>query len=92
MADKSNTEQWINFKADDLSGDQLEAYNMLIEAKRQFEATFPCRENYELRFSYKGADFSRMGFTEIAKPKSRDEVKQNLAAWLASRKAAGIRT
>jgi len=90
MADKSN-ETWINFAAADLVDDQREAYEMLLEAKRAFEATFPVRDGFELRFSYKGADFSRMGFCELARSKSKDEVKTNLAAWLAARKAAGDR-
>jgi len=52
MADKSN-ETWINFAAADLVDDQREAYEMLLEAKRAFEATFPVRDGFELRFSYK---------------------------------------
>lgn len=90
MSDKSN-EVWINFKADDLEGDQAEAFKMLVQAKDLFEATFPCREGYTLRFSYKGADFSRMGFCEIAKPKSADAVKQNLSAWLQARRDANLK-
>ncbi len=91
MADKS-TETWINFTSVDLSPEQREAFEMFVEAKHAFEATFPCDDAHSLRFSYKGADFTRMGLCQIAKPKSTDAVKQSLADWLASKRASGSRT
>jgi hypothetical protein len=80
---------WINFTADDLDKDQREAYEMMVEARKQFEASFPCRDGFTYRFSYKG---ERMGMAEMAVPKSADAVKQSLQAWLASKRAAGTRT
>jgi hypothetical protein len=92
MADKSQELNWINFTADDLTPEQREAFDMMLEARKAFEATFPCRDGFTLRFSYKGADFTRMGLCEIAAPKSREAVKQSLADWLASKRATGSRT
>ena len=80
---------WINFTVDDLNKEQREAYEMMQEARKQFEATFPCREGFTYRFSYKG---DRLGIAEMAIPKSRDAVKQSLQDWLASKRATGART
>ena len=83
---------WINFTPADLTEDQREAFDMLVEARKQFEAAFTARPGYTFRFSYKGNDWDRLGMTEIAIPKSRDQVKQSLQDWLASKRAAGSRT
>ena len=88
MADKSDI-TWVNFTPADLSPAQREAYDMMIEAKAQFEATFIPRDGFAFRFSYKG---ERLGVAEIAVPKSREAVKQSLQDWLASKRAAGSRT
>ena len=80
---------WINFTPEDLDLGQRKAYDMMIEAKAQFEATFIPRDGFTYRFSYKG---ERMGMAEVARPRSSDEVKQSLQAWLASKRAAGSRT
>lgn len=82
---------WINFEAKDLEGDSKAAFELLTQAKAAFEATFPCRDGFTLRFSYKGADFSRMGVTEVAKPRSREAVATNLSAWIAQQRAANQR-
>ena len=80
---------WINFTVDDLNPEQRKAYDMMIEARHLFEATFPCRYGFTYRFSYKG---DRLGIAEMAAPKSREAVKQSLQDWLASKRAAGSRT
>ena len=80
---------WVNFTPADLSPEQRKAYDMMIEAKNLFEATFIPRDGFTFRFSYKG---ERLGVAEIALPKSRDAVKQSLQDWLASKRASGGRT
>ena len=92
MADKSQDMIWINFTPADLTEDQREAFDMLVEARKAFENTFTARPGFTFRFSYKGNDWDRLGMTEIAIPKSRDAVKQSLQDWLASKRAAGSRT
>ena len=82
---------WINFAADDLPQAQNDLFAAMIKAKAAFEASFPARPGYALRFSYKGADFSRMGFCEVAAPKSKAAVATSLSAWIASQKANGAR-
>ena len=80
---------WVNFTPADLTKDQHEAYDMMIEARQAFEATFIPRDGFAFRFSYKG---ERLGVAEVALPKSREAVKQSLQDWLASKRAAGSRT
>ena len=82
---------WINFTADDLPQAQADLFTALLAAKSAFEASFPVSPGKALRFSYKGADWSRMGMCEIAAPKTREQVTTSLAAWIASQKAAGAR-
>ena len=91
MADKSAME-WKNFTPADLTDEQREAFDMLVEARKQFEGTFPARSGFTYLFSYKGNAWERLGMTEIAIPKSREAVKQSLQDWLASKRAAGSRT
>ena len=81
--------EWINFIRADLTEKQQKAYDMMIEAKNIFEAGFNPPEGFEHRFSYKG---ERMGIALVEKPKSREQVKQSLQDWLASKRAAGSRT
>ena len=90
MSNDSNA-TWINFTADDLPQVQADLFAAMIAAKNAFEASFPCAPDKALRFSYKGADWSRMGMCEVAKPKPREAVTTSLAAWIASQKAAGAR-
>ncbi len=92
MAQDKTEATWINLTPDALAPEQKEAFDMFIEAKHQFESTFAPMPGHVIRFSYKGADFDKIGMCEIAAPKSRDAVKQNLQAWLAARRAAGSRT
>ena len=87
----ANEPTWINFKADDLSTEQRALHDAMLKARAAFEASFPVRDGFTLRFSYKGADFDRMGVTEVAKPKDKAAVAGNLAAWIASQKANGAR-
>lgn len=87
MANDKQNETWINFAADDLPQAQAELFNALVKAKLAFEASFPCRDGFSLRFSYKGADFSRMGFCEVAKPKDKATVTTSLSAWIAQQRA-----
>lgn len=90
MSDKPEA-SWINFTADDLPQAQADLFKALILAKQAFEASFPCRDGYALRFSYKGADFTRMGMTEVAKPKDKGAVATSLAAWIAQQRAANAK-
>ncbi len=92
MADKINDATWINFTADDLPQAQADLFKVMIEAKNAFEASFPARDGYTLRFSYKGADFTRMGMCEVARPKDKAAVATSLSAWIAAQRAAGART
>lgn len=82
---------WINFKANDLPAEQRALFDALVKAKAAFEASFPCREGFLLRFSYKGADFDRLGFCEVARPREKAAVAQNLAAWIATQRAANAK-
>lgn len=83
---------WINFTADDLPQAQSDLFAAMIKAKAAFEASFPCAPGKALRFSYKGADWSRMGMCEVAKPATREAVTTSLSAWIAAQKANGART
>src|SRR5262245_49577724 len=87
MTDNTNTATWINFTADDLPKEQHELFQAMLKAKQAFEASFPCRDGFALRFSYKGADFSRMGFCEVAAPKTKAQVATSLSAWIATQRA-----
>lgn len=88
MADKTNNETWINFTADDLPQAQADLFKALVSAKQAFEASFPARDGFTLRFSYKGADFTRMGFCEVAKPKDKAQVATSLSAWINAQREA----
>lgn len=90
MSDKP-TADWINFTADDLPQAQADLFKALTLAKQAFEASFPTREGFTLRFSYKGADFTRMGMCEVAAPKSKTAVATSLSAWIAAQKAANAK-
>ena len=90
MANDSNA-TWINFTADDLPQAQADLFAAMIAAKTAFEASFPANPGKTLRFSYKGADWSRMGMCEVDAPKTKAQVTTSLAAWLTAQKANGAR-
>lgn len=90
MANDTNA-TWINFTADDLPQAQADLFATMIAAKAAFEASFPVAPGKALRFSYKGADWSRMGMCEVAAPKSKEQVTTSLSAWIAAQKANGAR-
>lgn len=90
MTDKPDV-QWLNFSADDLPAEQNVLFKALLEAKRAFEASFPTREGFALRFSYKGAEWDKMGMCEVAAPKSKAAVATSLSAWIAAQKAANAK-
>lgn len=82
---------WLNFSADDLPQEQNELFKALLNAKHAFEASFPCSPGKALRFSYKGADWDKMGMCEVDKPKDKAAVATSLSAWIASQKAANAK-
>lgn len=82
---------WINFTSGDLPSEQRALFDAMIKAKAAFEASFPARDGYVLRFSYKGADFDRLGFCEVARPRDKTSVAANLSAWLATQRAANAK-
>lgn len=85
---RNDNATWINFTADDLPKEQHELFQALLKAKAAFEASFPAPEGKALRFSYKGADFSRMGFCAVAKPRDKAAVASSLSAWIAQQRSA----
>lgn len=82
---------WINFSADDLPQAQATLFTALLAAKTAFEQSFPCPDGKALRFSYKGADFTKMGMCAIDRPKDKAQVATSLSAWIAQQKAANAR-
>lgn len=79
---------WTNFKASELDGELKALHDAMLASRKAFEAAFPCREGYTLRFAYQGADWDRMGVAEVEKPKDKAAVAGRLSDWIASQRAA----